>query len=78
MPVPPADNHTPQVQVQVSPTDALHEYRIAKLEEAVSSLSTSMSEIAQTVKGARWATALIFGVLQPVGIAVLIHYLTKG
>ena len=56
--------------------DALHEYRILKLEEAVSSLSSSMSDIANTVKGAKWAITLIFGIVQPVGIALLIHYLT--
>lgn len=70
-------NDPAAVQVNVSPNDALQEYRITKLEEAVSSLASNMADIAQTVKGAKWAVALIFGVIQPVGIALLIHYLTK-
>lgn len=68
-----------QINVNQPPTaDPLHEYRITKLEEAVTSLASSMGDIADTVKSARWAIALIFGVAQPVGVAVLIHYLNGG
>lgn len=67
----------PQVQVAVGATDPLHEYRISKLEEAVAVLSDGFAEIASTVKGAKWAVLLIFGIVQPVVIGLAIHYLTE-
>jgi hypothetical protein len=60
---------------QPATADPLHEYRIGKLEEAVTSLACSMEAIADTVKSARWAIAIIFGVAQPVGVALLVRYM---
>lgn len=67
-----------QVNIKAGGPDPLMEYRVGKLEEAVSVLSTGFADIASTVRGAKWAVLLIFGIVQPVGIAVAIHYLTKG
>jgi phage-related minor tail protein len=50
---------------------------VTKLEEAVTVLSEGFHEIANTVKGAKWAVLLIFGLVQPIAIAVAIHFLTR-
>lgn len=63
--------------MQAQPNGQLIEYRVNKLEEAVSVLSEGFSEIAQTVRGAKWAIVLIFGVMQPVAVGLLVHWLTN-
>jgi hypothetical protein len=56
--------------------DQLLEYRVCKLEEAVAVLSAGFTEIADTVRGAKWAVLIIFGFIQPVGIGMAIHFLS--
>ncbi len=55
----------------------LHEYRITKLEEAYENMSSSLEQLVTEAKLAKWVIGLGFAVLQPLGIGLLIHYMTR-
>ena len=70
--------------INVTP-DPLLGYRVDKLEEAVAVLSSSLnhladgvSDITYTLKSAKTIVLLLFGIVQPVVLAVVIHFLTQG
>lgn len=68
-----------------NPVDPLLDYRVGKLEEAVAVLSSSLNHLADgvtditnTLKSAKTVVLLLFGIIQPVVLALVIHMLTKG
>jgi hypothetical protein len=58
-------------------TDPLMLYRVGKLEEAVTSLSDALHEIRDTVRSGKLLVAALFGIVQPVVLAVVVHWLTR-
>lgn len=59
------------------PHDSLHEYRITKLEEAYEAMSDALSRLVSEARMAKWIIGAGFAIVQPVGIALLMHYLTN-
>lgn len=57
--------------------DPLLLYRVGKLEEAVDLLSSALREITDTVKSGKVLVIALFGIVQPVVLAVVINWLTR-
>ncbi len=57
--------------------DPLLLYRVGKLEEAVDLLSAALREITDTVRSGKLLVVALFGIVQPVVLALVIHWLTR-
>ncbi len=59
------------------PRDALHEYRITKLEEAYERMSEALDRLVTEARMAKWVIGVGIAIVEPVMIALLIHYTTQ-
>lgn len=73
---------TDKVEVKVEAPNPLIEYRVERLEEGQSEMreahavmSRSLAEIVSEIKVGKWIVGIMFGIMQPVIVALLIKYL---